>query len=190
MSRRSMLIALASGCAGLITAEALGGHFPFKRQVQPLVRKGQILSQHQMADLHAMVEIIIPATQTLGAGSVDTHGFIDDQLAHCMAPEKAKEFIQLFDTTRQGIKKTWKTSYAELSHAQQVEAMKALASKTAPFESTEGFFPQLKRLTVLGYYTSEEGGSKELIYLPLAGGYDGDYKLSENDGKAFMPHRI
>ena len=36
------------------------------------------------------------------------------------------------------------------------------------------FFPWLKELTLVGYYTSEIGASQELRYVHVAGRYDGD----------------
>lgn len=190
LSRREMLLALGAGCASLLSAPALAGHFPFKRQANGTVRKGQILNQKQMAQLRSMVDIVLPATQTLSAGSVDTHGFIDDQLVHCVDPAEAQRFINALDKANNFVQQQWKQAYQDLPLAKQNEAMQAIASKKAPFDQLDDFFSRLKSLTVMGYYTSQEGGSKELVYLPLAGGYDGDYTLAQNGGKAFMPHQI
>jgi hypothetical protein len=41
------------------------------------------------------------------------------------------------------------------------------------------FFFKLKQLTVLGYYTSEVGGTKELSYNPVPGSYEGDYDFDK-----------
>ena len=42
------------------------------------------------------------------------------------------------------------------------------------FRSPGPFFPWLKELTVVGYYTSEIGATQELRYVHVAGQYDGD----------------
>lgn len=191
LSRRQLLIALSTSCAGLLAPSALAGNFSFTRKAGGTTGNGKLLNTKQMMLLGSMVEVIIPKTETLGAGSVDTHGFIDDQLANCTAPKEAKLFIAQLDLADKLIRKQWHKPYSDLPASVQNAVMQLLAHNQAPFEAIgNDFFPKLKSLTILGYYTSEEGGSKELVYLPIAGGYDGDFKLSDNGGKAFMPHQI
>lgn len=191
VSRRQLLATLSASCAGLLASNALAGGRTYNRKADGSKGKGKLLSAEQLAVLGAMVEIIIPQTDTLGAGSVDTHGFIDDQLANCTNPKEAKVFVAQLELCRNLILKQWGKAYPDLAAKDQNAAMQLLATNQTPFEKVgSDFFTKLKSLTLFGYYTSKEGGSKELVYLPIAGGYDGDFKLSENGGKAFMPHQI
>ncbi|MBU2987433.1 gluconate 2-dehydrogenase subunit 3 family protein [Saccharophagus degradans] len=191
LSRRQLLATLSASCAGLLAPSALAGGFAYNRKAGGSKGKGKLLSAEQLAVLAAMVEVIIPQTDTLGAGSVDTHGFIDDQLANCTNPKEAKVFVAQLELCRNLILKQWGKAYPSLTTNDQNAAMQLLTTNQAPFEKVgSDFFTKLKSLTLFGYYTSKEGGSKELVYLPIAGGYDGDFKLSENGGKAFMPHQI
>ena len=41
------------------------------------------------------------------------------------------------------------------------------------------FFNKIKELTVLGYYTSEVGATRELAYNPVPGKFDGDYDYAK-----------
>lgn len=64
--------------------------------------------------------------------------------------------------------------------------MAALAKAKAPYKDLDShFFTQLKSLVALSYYSSEEGGTRELVYDPIPGGYKGHFKLSENNNRAF-----
>ena len=138
--------------------------------------------------LRELVETIIPQTDTPGAAETDTHGFIDDQLANCRAPEEARQFITELDKFDQQCRQHWGQVFADLSAPDKQAAMSACAHHQVPFkELPADFFYRLKSLTILGYYSSEAGASQELVYLPIPGGYAGSFSVSDNGGRAFSP---
>ena len=187
-SRREFIGLLALGCAGLLSVDVLADNFSGIRKQGGPIRKGQILSEEQMRLLRDFVEMIIPQTATPGAAATDTHGFIDDQLANCQKPAEASQFIADLDKAGALIEQHWSMAFSKLDEQDQKAAMTAIANKATPFETlAEDFFKKLKSLTIIGYYSSEAGASEELVYLPVPGGYDGNYKVSDNDGKAFSP---
>lgn len=187
-SRRKFIATLALGCAALLSATAVAGDLLTARQPGGPVRKGQALSKKQMRLLRDFVETIIPETETPGAAATDAHGFIDDQLAHCQQPEEARRFIEGLNTAGAVVEQHWNAAYSDLTTQDQRLVMKAIASHDKPFEALAGdFFQNLKSLTLLAYYSSEAGASEELVYLPIPGGYDGNFKVSDNGGKAFSP---
>ena len=187
-SRREFIGYLALGCAGLLSVDVFAKNFSGTRLQGGPIRKGQILSEDQMRLLRGFVEVIIPQTGTPGAAATDTHGFIDDQLANCKSPAEASHFIANLDKAGALIEQHWRMAFPELAEQEQKAAMTAIANKATPFESlARDFFNNLKSLTIIGYYSSKAGASEELVYLPVPGGYDGNYKVSDNDGKAFSP---
>ena len=189
ISRRRLIATFGGLCAGLLSHETLAtGLVKYSRKAAGPVRRGKILGESQMRILRALVEIIIPATETADAGTVDTHGFIDDQLSSCESPRDAREFIQSLDSVSELVKATYGKAYWELDEDSKIAVMTNLANGSGPFdEKATAFFKKLKGMTVIGYYTSEVGGAQELVYLPIPGGYDGDFKVSDNNGKAFAP---
>jgi hypothetical protein len=188
-SRREFIATLALACAGLLSAKAIAGTFASIREPGGPVRQGQILSESQMQLLRDLVEIIIPQTGTPGAAATDTHGFIDDQLANCQKPDEARRFITDLDTVGTLIEQHWNSTLSGLSAQDQHAVMTAIAHRAKPFDTfSDDFFYRLKPLTILGYYYSEAGASQELVYLPIPGGYDANFKVSDNDGRAFSPH--
>ena len=191
LSRRQALLGLAAGCAGLLSPSLLASGTSSFGPRKDLTAPGQILNREQMRDLAAMVEVIIPATETLGAAGTDTHGFIDDQLATCQAPDEAKQHIVIFDTLRSAVRDAEGKSYSELAADRQISVMRQFAKGAAPYgEVAADFFKKLKALTLIGYYSSEEGGSRELVYLPIPGGFDADVSVADNGGKAYMPFHL
>ena len=189
VTRRQMIQTMALGCLSLVSTKTLAGIVDYTRKPEGPVMQGQFLSQFQMRLLRELVEVIIPQTETPGAAATDTHGFIDDQLAHCRSRDEAVKFAADLDSLDKLTSQHWGVSFADLSDGDRQSAMNAIARNEAPFESLpSSFFSSLKSLTVLGYYSSEAGASEELVYLPVPGGYKGDFKVSENDGRAFSPH--
>ena len=96
--------------------------------------------------------------------------------------------LTALDATSQS---NWSLPFVELEPAQQAQLLVALEPPTqggsalaaifmpAGAAGEVAFYPKLKELTVLGYYTSEIGSTQELVYLPVPGRYDGDYELAE-----------
>ena len=188
-SRRAFLKTLALGCGGLLSPILLAGGSAGSRRPGGPVRAGQALTEAQMRLLRAFAETIIPRTDTPGAAETDTHGFIDDQLANCRAPDEAKRFIADLEEAGKRVQAHWKAGFPDLGPKERHAAMTAIAHRETPFDGLGAdFFRKLKSLILLGYYSSQAGASRELVYLPIAGGYDGDFKLSDNGGKAFSPH--
>lgn len=192
LSRREFLLTLAASCASLLSPSVLAGNFSsIGRRAGGPLRKGAILSLGQMKTLSAMVDVIIPRTETASASEVDTHGVIDDQLAHCESRESANEFIGQLDKVSKLVSSHRGSAFEDLDEKEKHSLMLALANNTAPFDKMDdSFFSQLKNMTVMSYYTSEEGGSKELVYDPIPGGYNGHFKVSDNQGKAFSIFQI
>jgi len=189
ISRRELLQICVLGCAGLLGTQGLAGTLVALREPGGPVRRGQVLSEAQMRLLCSLVEVIIPATDTPGAAATDTHGFIDDQLANCRAPDEAAQFIAQLDLLNDQVQKSRGKAFHELSSQEMTEVMTAVTRNEEPFEVLDtAFFYKLKALTVLGYYSSQEGASQELVYLPIPGGYRGDFTLADSGGKAFSPH--
>lgn len=188
ISRREVIQFFVLACGGLLGSVALAGTALVVRQPGGPVRKGQILSKPQMRLLRELAEVIIPESGTPGAAATDVHGFIDDQLAYCRAPHEATQFMAELDLLEDRVQLHWGKAYHELSPTEKQAAMTSIADHRNPFDVLSGeFFYKLKALTMVAYYSSETGASQELVYLPIPGGYRGDFKVSDNGGKAFSP---
>lgn len=133
------------------------------------------LNAHQNATITTMSDLIIPETSTPGAKAAKVNEFIDLLLTEWYEAPDATHFLQGITEADAASQARFGKTFIECSAAQQVELMKswdegamkfARAQKAAGVAKTQpppvNFFYTVKRLTLLGYYTSEIGFSKEL----------------------------
>lgn len=186
-SRRRFVVGLAAACGGIVSAECLAGHWPsYKRSANTKPSAGKVLNLNQMQLLRALADVIIPATETPGAAEVDAHGFIDDQLSCCHSPEDRDRAIRSLDAIAEIVKGSHSKAYWQLALHDQQALMTQMMNGAAPFSPEfRQIFRQLKSLTLFAYYTSEIGASKELNYLAIPGGYDGDFNVADAGNKCW-----
>ncbi len=186
-SRREFLITLTAVCGSLLSPSVLAGDFAsLSRNKGGTIKAGKILSLAQMKALAAISDIIIPKTDTASASEVDVHGVIDNELAFCSDRADAAKFINQLDRFCILTKADTNKPFEALNQNKRLKCTEALAKGSTPYKDVDKqFFIQLKALIVMAYYTSEEGASKALVYDPIPGGYKGDFKVSDNQGKAF-----
>jgi len=134
-------------------------------------RKATWLTADEMATLQALVDVILPATDSPAASAADTHYFIDLAIPACASPGAQKTF-------RAGLVSL--SRFAGLKPAEQVSQLKARAAADMPLEYDQSFFKILKDYTLCGYFLSETGATKALAYERVPGGYQGDLPLAAN----------
>lgn len=133
------------------------------------------LDAHGNDTVIALTELIIPETSTPGAKGTRVNEFIDllltewydkpdaDQFLHGLAEvdttsrkQFGKVFLQCTPAQQTQLMKVWDSG--AMQYAQAAKAAQAAHSMPPP----ANFFYTLKRLTLVGYYTSEVGFEKEL----------------------------
>ena len=133
------------------------------------------LNAHQNVTIETMTDLIIPETSTPGAKGAKVSEFIDLLLTEWYDKPDSDRFLQgIADADATSHERFGKT-FAQCSVAQQTQLMKrwddeamkyAQAVKAAHKANTAppsaNFFYTVKRLTLVGYYTTEIGFSKEL----------------------------
>ncbi len=173
--KRRLILAMGTLIGGVAAAELLGNNglavaSSYSPNIGQNVEPGKIFSVKLMADLKAICQLVIPRTETLGAGDVDVHGFIDNQLFHCY--EKAQQMK--VENVLTELNKQNEAGFVSLSKEQQMALLNRFDSQHKGIKNDliDGF-KLLKSLIVFGYYTSEEGASKELKYLAFPGPFKG-----------------
>lgn len=121
----------------------------------------------------------IPATDTPGAVAVKVPEFVQLALAHGFAGVKGDELDRLADE----LDAAAKGSVMALPDPKRLEALarhdvECFASREAAGKAA---WPAIKKLILMGYYTSEVGGSKELAYNLVPGAYHGDLPYKKGD---------
>ena len=182
MNRREALLALG-GVAVLADPLLAAG-----RSLRTRLGSGgvlKVLDPHQNATVVAIAELIIPTTDTPGATAAKVNEFTDLMLAEWLDADERTRFLEgLADLDARSRKKFGKDLTA-CTPAQQTELLELLDLELAAMRDAErqgarreptpaqGFFRMMKRLTLVGYYTSEVGATEELHNPIIPGRYDG-----------------
>ena len=177
MRRRDLFRILGAGAVlPALTPEA----FAFFQNAQPGKAYAlRTLNPHQNETVLAMIDQIIPATDTPGAKGARVNEFIDVILTDWATEEERKNFLNgLAGVDEQSVALFGK-NFVEASSPQQIALLEAMEDasltvhyhhvrrSTAQAEERDpqlrgNFFRVFKGITLHGYYTSEIGFSQEL----------------------------
>jgi hypothetical protein len=178
MQRREMLRLLSAGAALPALSPNL---FAFFRGSHPPEGYAlRTLNPHQNATVIAMIDQIIPETDTPGAKAARVNEFIDVILTEWAHEDERKNFLDGLADVDKKSNELFDKDFADASPTQQLSLLRAM-DEAAAFESSnrpprpdrdeledhdkqlEGsFFSVFKRITLHGYYTSEIGFTQEL----------------------------
>lgn len=178
MLRRELFKILGAGAVlPALSPEA----FAFFQQAQPAKNYAlQTLSPHQNETVVAMIDQIIPATDTPGAKGARVNEFIDLILTEWATEEERRNFLQGLAGIDEQSHTLFGKDFVEASGAQQVALLQAMDDLSLSIHShhvrrstaeTEeerdpqmrgNFFKVFKGITVHGYYTSEIGFTQEI----------------------------
>jgi len=157
-------------------ASVLMGHAAFGQVMTAFAaapRKATFFTDTEMATLRALVDVILPATDSPAASAADTHYFIDLAIPVCASAAAQKTF-------REGLKTLGKKRFATLAPPEQVAQLKARAAADMEPPYDQSFFKILKDYTLTGYFLSEIGATQALAYERVPGGFQGDLPLKAN----------
>lgn len=184
LSRREALHRLTLMVGGALSAPTLGAILAGCR-AEPLVSdwRPQVFDGDQLDLLGALVERIIPATETPGAREAGVPIFIDKMLHDWVDPEDRVRFVDGLNAIDGATSEAYGVAFREATAEQQQEFLTRLDQEAvqARRDGIEPlpFFATLKEWTVVGYYTSEIGATLELQWQATPGYYDGDLPLEE-----------
>jgi hypothetical protein len=169
--RRELLLAAAASTIGIVAPHALWA------------ATGKVKPGPHRALLDRLCDAVIPDTGTPGARAAGVPAFVELAIAHGLenAPDtllaKATEALD-------GAAGAAFLSLAEQEQQSLLDGIDAAAyerSGSAYESAGSRTWRTLKALIIVGYYTSEIGGSQELRYLLTPGHFDPDVKLAPGD---------
>jgi hypothetical protein len=193
MKRRDALKLLAATAAlPLLSHDALS---LFRAVHQDLSQTAtlQTLNPHQNATVSTISELIIPQTETPGAKAARVNEFIDLILAEWYDDDERSSFLAGLadvDTRSQNL---FGKDFVSASQEQQTQILTDLDKEVVPAQTTsrrlqenpekEEFFASMKRLTLVGYYTSQIGFEQELRQQIIPPGHAGCVPLEPEAAK-------
>lgn len=176
MHRRELFRLLGAGAVlPAITPEM----FVFLQEAQPAAGyKLRTLEAHQNATIVAMIDLIIPATDTPGAKGARVNEFMDVILTDWATDEERKHFLDGLAGIDKQSNELFGKHFVDASASQQEAQLRAtddveMANRQRPVrhgntvpepdsELKGPFWVIFKSMTLHGYYTSEIGFTKEL----------------------------
>ncbi len=152
--------AFLAGCKNETTAAAAGA-------------EANVLSADQMRTIAAVVERILPKTDTPGALDAGVDQYVSLAVNKFYKPEDQKKFIENLGKFDKLAADKYKKTFAQLTDENKDDVLKMMAEEWKKNDQDPHIFKEMRDLTVTGYCTSEQGAKQLLKYDPIPGPYKG-----------------
>ena len=181
MNRRDALVLLGGTAAAPLLAGLAPGQLRAagrSAHARARDRALQVLDPHQSETVATIAEIIIPETDTPGAGAAKVHEFVDVLLAEWYDEQDRARFLDGLADVNARCRDTFGADFLGCTAAQRTAIVAGLDAEVAALRAAnakpgEHFFSRMKWLTLYGYFTSEVGMTQELRWQVIPGAYDG-----------------
>jgi glucoside 3-dehydrogenase (cytochrome c) hitch-hiker subunit len=160
LSRRAAVGGAVAALVSLMLAEQAAARAAQQRRQDP-----------RYAFISRLCDLVIPPTDTPGAAQTPAAEFVLLAIDHGMNDLDARSL----DLVRESLQSAAGGNFLELAAARQGELLEALdarafaRSPSAAAGTPEIAWQHLKPAIIAGYYTSEIGASRELVYEPVPG---------------------
>src|SRR6266566_5471830 len=187
ITRREALGRVAILLGGAISAPTLAGVLDAATRRAWATAQGwtpRTLNASQTELVAVIAEHIIPETDTPGARAAGVHRFVDTLLADHYPAAERDRFLEGLRGVDARSRSRHGKPFVECAPEQRVALLTEMDEETYPPRGGDTapatpagdetwFFRRLKELTLVGYYTSEIGATRELHVSPF-GPYHGD----------------
>lgn len=165
----------------------------------PATPAPKTLSPHQDATVTTIAEMIIPQTGTPGAKAARVNEFIDLILTEWYDDEDRTNFLAGLKKVDEQSREAFGNDFVACSPAQQKHLLTALDEELTEMRQEDryslrrrrreilahqSFFYAMKQLTLVGYFTSEEGAKQALHYEIIPSQHTQCAPLPEEEGAA------
>jgi hypothetical protein len=198
MQRREALRIFAAGAVLPTFTPEL---FALFRQAQPPPGYAlRTLTGHWNDTVVAMIDQIIPATDTPGASGARVNEFIDLILTEWATPEERRNFLDGLQSIDKQSQSLYGKNFSEATTEQQATQLQSIDAAVMtkkvvrprhgntvpkPDSQLEGnFWEVFKRITIHGYYTSEVAFKQELLMEIIPGAQHGCNPVPAGLGEA------
>jgi len=147
--------------------------------------KNPAFNEQQRATCTVLAELIIPRTDTPGAIDAGVPKFIELMVSDWYTDVERKIFLEGLASIDSYCREQFSDGFLHCAEKNQITALSYMEEAASSYKGKSGgipllkeidenvpFFPKIKELTVIGYYTSEKGASQELVYNPMPMKYE------------------
>lgn len=150
----------------------------------------EFFSLEQSHTIAALVDHLLPKTNTPGALELGVDRFVDLMLRQQYGAEDQKKFLSGLTDFEADCLQANGHNFSSCSAAEKNTLLQKYEAASAPIPpnvwggqigefAEPHFYRKLKALTLLGYFSSEEIGEEVLNYDPIPGRWNGCIPLSE-----------
>lgn len=182
MNRRALLkhIAVLTG------ASVVGADF-FLVACTPEGKSVGLFRADDLTQLDDIAETIIPRTSTPGAKDANTGAFIADFITNCYEEAEQRALISGLEAINHAAKVQFGAVFVKLNPTRQLDVLSVIADEAKAYNENQSgdfiphYFTLLQQLTLMGFFTSEQGYTQVLRYEMIPGPYQGcvAYKTGE-----------
>lgn len=167
MKRRSLLkgmgaIALYSSFPGVLA------QFASSCKSKSIPAGAEFFSVDEFQLLQQVTDILLPKTATPGALETGVPHFVDLVVKNCMTPDDQK----LIQNGLQQLNGRQGAEFSSLSDKEKKSIVSQLDAAAYKNEADKAWFMIVKKLSLIGYFTSEQGMTKALNYVKVPGNYE------------------
>ncbi|HVI49348.1 MAG TPA: gluconate 2-dehydrogenase subunit 3 family protein [Chitinophaga sp.] len=139
--------------------------------------------------LAEIAETIIPTTGTPGAKAAKVEDFIIVMMNDCYKKQDQDNFLDGLKKIDAASQQQFKKNFVEITPEQRTQVLTKIDQERVDYnkrkDKKEGdpthYFQYLKELTLLGYFTSKEGATQALRYVPVPGKFEGCIPYKKGD---------
>ena len=180
MDRRTALRTLATaGALPLFAPERVAAVLEARRYLasdEDATGSGQALSEHELVMVGLIADVILPRTETPSASDLGVHEFVDLIAAEWMDGDESDALHDGLATLDETSRARFGRGFVDSSGREQLRLITELDTSMPESVSSDGvgdgFYPMLKRLVLVGYFTTEEGAS-QVGYRTIPGEFGG-----------------
>ena len=176
MNRREALRRVAFLMGGALSAGTLSAVL-YSCHRSPEEVTDHFTDQHKKT-LTVLSDIILPRTHTPGALDAGVPDFVVMMINECYPEDQQKKFLEGLNAFNNQCRQAHGDDFADCSPDQQKTYLTGVekqvfqpdASRDEPLHY---FYRTAKELILFGYFTSDPGATKDLVYVPIPGKYEG-----------------
>ena len=185
MNRRELLKMVAAATGGVV----IGGEFFLAGCTNPEAEVGVSakFSEADIAFLDEVAETIFPKTSTPGAKDAKVGQFMTLYVNDCYDAKNQKAFHEGIKKINDACKQMHKHGFMKASAEHRKELLTSLDKERGEYQKNkkngdpDHYFQYFKQLTIMGYFTSQEGREGGTHYTPVPGRFQADVPYKKGD---------
>jgi len=162
--------------------------------------KDIVFSKEDQDFLNEVADTILPPTKSPGAKAALVGPFMAMMVNDCYEPADQRTFYEGIALLNADSKKLTQVEFVHASPEQKKQLLISLDAEAKLYQSGKAakeeterkkdkdfagmpnhYFTMMKQLTLLGYFSSEEGCKQALRYIAIPGSYQGDVPYKKGD---------